>query len=358
MAKRIAFIIPYPFGEAPSQRFRFEQYLDFLKNEGNDVELHPYYDYRSWQSLYGQSGIAKKSWIVIRQYFKRFILLFKLIKVDVIFIHREAAHIGPPIFEWLITKVLRKKYIYDFDDAIWLPNYSEGNAKFHRLKAYWKVKFCIKWAHKVTAGNDFLAQYALKYNRNTIVLPTTIDTENYHNKMGNQNSNILVIGWTGTHTTMHYLDDIIPVLQELEQEFSFEFHVISNEKPNYDLNSLKYIPWNKETEIDDLSAFSIGIMPLKDTIWAKGKCGFKGLQYMALQIPTIMSPVGVNESIISDGQNGFLAKDLAEWKTKISILLQDSSLRNSIGKAGRKTVIEKFSVSAHRSVFQNLLLQN
>ena len=216
---KIIFIAPYPFQRAPSQRFRFEQYIDTLRKEGHEVEIHSFLDEKGWNTLYKEGSFIKKGFSMLRSFGKRILLMPRIKKANHVFIHREASMIGPPIFEWFIAKVLRKKYIYDFDDAIWLPNYSEGNSKFHRLKAYWKVKYCIKWAHRISAGNAYLANYAKQYNVNVFVLPTTIDTENYHNIKCDHLKTPIVIGWTGTHTTMQYLDSIVPVLQEIEAKY-------------------------------------------------------------------------------------------------------------------------------------------
>ncbi len=355
MPKRIAFIAPYPYAQAPSQRFRFEQYFDFLEDHDYTYTLFPFYDFKSWQLLYTNNSAFRKAWVVLSSYFKRFSLLFKLRKFDIVFIHREATHIGPPIIEWFIAKVLKKKYVYDFDDAIWLPNYSEGNSKFHRLKAYWKVKYCIKWAYRVSAGNAFLANYAKQFNKNVTILPTTIDTENYHNLKCQHNKKPTIIGWTGTHTTMQYLQTVVHILQEIEEKYPIEIHIISNEKPDLDLKNLVYTKWRKETEIEDLVKFSIGIMPLEDNIWAEGKCGFKGLQYMALEIPTIMSAVGVNKTILNNGVNGFLVKDSNDWKTALVSLIEDHMLRQTIGKAGCESVKKNYSVLANKSLFLSLL---
>lgn len=353
MSKTIFFLVPYPKGEAPSQRFRFEQYLPFLEAQGYNIEIHSFYTYKTWQSLYNGNTVTKM-WGVFSSFFRRFGLLFKLHKADQLFIHREVAHVGPPIFEWIIAKVLRKKYIYDFDDAIWLPNYSESNARFHRLKAYWKVNYCMKWASKITAGNEYLAKYAKQYNPNVHIIPTTIDTEFHHSISCKYEQNEIVIGWTGTHTTMHYLNELIPVLKELEQTYDFTFLVISNDKPTFELNSLKFIKWQKETEIEDLAKMNIGVMPLQKDIWSEGKCGFKGLQYMALEIPTIMSPVGVNTTIVQNGINGLLASSQEEWKEKIIFLLTDQELRKKLGQAGRKSVEERYSVKANQEKYLGL----
>ena len=354
MSKRIFFIAPYPFGAAPSQRFRFEQYFDFLREEGFEIEEHPFYDEKMWKTLYSEGNTLKKTWGLLKSIARRKLLLFKLHKADHIFIHREVAHVGPPVFEWIIAKILRRKYIYDFDDAIWLPNYSESNARFHRLKAYWKVNYCMKWAHQVTAGNDYLATYARKFNPNVQVIPTTIDTENHHNVLCDHDREPLTIGWTGTHTTMRYLEPLLPILRELESEFEFKFRVISNQAPDFELNALEFVQWKKETEIEDLSRIQIGIMPLEEDIWSEGKCGFKGLQYMALGMATVLSPVGVNKIIVRDGENGFLADDPQEWKEKLTQLISDRELRERFGENGRKTVEAYYSVDAIKQKYLNL----
>lgn len=354
MSKTIFFIVPYPQGEAPSQRFRFEQYIPYLEENGFTVEIHPFLNVTTWKNLYSSGNFGKKTFGILGSFLRRFKLLFQLRHADHIFIHREASQVGPPIIEWIIAKVLRRKYIYDFDDAIWLPNYSETNARFHRLKSYWKVNFCMKWASEITAGNEYLASYARQFNSNVQIIPTTIDTENHHNLISNHTSEKLVIGWTGTHTTMRYLDELIPVLEELEKNYTFTFLVISNEEPTYSLKSLQFIKWSKDTEIEDLSKMNIGVMPLQHDIWSEGKCGFKGLQYMALEIATILSPVGVNTSIVQDGINGFLAGSRQEWKEKLILMLENNDLRIRLAKAGKQTIEERYSVNANRAKYLEL----
>lgn len=342
---------PYPIGKAPSQRFRFEQYLHFLKKEQLAFEFHSFLSEKGWNTIYKKGSFFAKIFTVLYSFHNRFFLLFKLRQADYIFIHREASHIGPPVFEWIISRILKKKIIYDFDDAIWLPNYSKQNAKFQKLKNYKKVNKIMRWADTITAGNTYLANYAKQFNHKVFVLPTTIDTENHHTLKTNQNGNKLVIGWTGSHTTAQYLNSIIPVIKRLEKDFIFEFRVISNENPNLNVDSFRFVKWNKSTEIEDLSQINIGIMPLKDDKWAKGKCGFKALQYMALEIPCVISPVGVNTEIIADGKNGFLAKEEQDWYEKLKTLLENKDLRITIGKAGFETLLKEYSVLANREKY-------
>ena len=354
MSKRILFIAPYPHAQAPSQRFRFEQYIPILEKEGYEVDVEPFLSQKDWAPLYKEGSFIRKGWSMTRSFFRRWGLMTRIRHYKYIFIHREASMIGPPIFEFIIAKVLRKKYIYDFDDAIWLPNYSQSNARFHRLKAYGKVKNIIRWADSVVVGNAFLKDYALNYNDNVQIIPTTIDLENVHNRITEHDQEVVIIGWTGSHTTMEYLPMLIPALKRLESEFPIKFRVISNHPPEIDLDCIEYIQWNKENEIEDLAAIQIGVMPLKDSVWAKGKCGFKGLQYMSLHIPAVMSSVGVNPEIVKDGENGFLITDQDQWYEVLATLIQDLQLRKKIGHAGFNTVNEKFSVSANSKNYLEL----
>lgn len=354
MGKKIVFLAPYPKGQAPSQRFRFEQYFSLLEEEGYSIEFHAFLSDKTWNALYKKGSFFAKAIGIMGSFWRRFILLFKLGKADFIFIHREASMIGPPIFEWIIAKVLRKKYIFDFDDAIWLPNYSDSNARFHRLKAYGKIKKIIKWAGTVSAGNNYLKTYAQQFNKNVVIIPTTIDLKKVHNKLADHTILPVNIVWTGTHTTMRYLDNFIPLLRKLEKNHSFTFTIISNQKPEFDLSSLRFIKWDKESEISDLAKSGIGVMPMEENKWSEGKCAFKGLQYMALGIPAILSPVGMNNEIIKDGLNGFLCSTNEEWEKRIVELLEDSSLRTKMGLEGRNTVQEKYSVEANSSNYLNL----
>lgn len=351
---RIAILAPYPRHEAPSQRFRFEQYLGFLEENDISINFYPFLNNKAWTIFYHEGKYFNKAIFLLLGFIKRFLLLFSLLKYDFIFIHREAAPLGPPIFEWIIAKVLRKKYIYDFDDAIWMPNYSQQHARFHRMKAYWKIKHIIKWSYKVSAGNTFLVAYAQIYCNNVVLIPTTIDTEHLHVSTGVPNSSEIVIGWTGSHSTLPYLTMLLPVLNLLSKKYTFTFRVISNEQPNFDLNNLSFIKWNKETEIEDLATFSIGVMPLTSDAWSEGKCGFKALQYMALSIPTVLSSVGVNVQIVQDQINGLFADTESEWYAQLELLLKEERHRKQIGMEGRKTVVAAYSVLSQKENYLKL----
>ena len=285
-------------------------------------------------------------------------MLFSLANYDFVFVHREASPIGPPVLEWMMAKVLGKRIVYDFDDAIWIPNTSANNRIAAGVKFHDKVASICGWAFRNSCGNNYLANYARQFNPNTIVNPTTIDTINLHNQVRNQQeAEKIIIGWTGTHSTMKYLLPILSVLARLEAEgVGFEFRVISNQAPELpiELKSMTFLPWCKETEIKDLLSFHFGLMPLEDDPWAKGKCAFKALQYMALGMPAVVSPVGMNTEVVQDNYNGFICRTADDWYNALHRLITDADLRTRLGKTARLTIEQRYSVIANTDNFLNL----
>ena len=354
---KIMFLFPYPLGESPSQRFRFEQYLSALEKSGVGYSTQSFWDLETWKILYAPGKKLKKGLGFMRGIGRRFKLLFTLHHFDYVFIHRECAPAGPPFFEWLISFLLRKKIIYDFDDAIWLPNTSEENRFAALLKWNIKVGFICHWSYKISCGNLYLCDYAYKYNRNIVLNPTTIDTENLHNpaKFNRPDSKNVVIGWTGSHSTLKYLQLIEGVLTDLVNAYPHVvFRVIADRPAVLRVPGMQFTKWNMQSEIEDLAQFDIGIMPLTDDIWARGKCGFKALQYMAMEIPTVISPVGVNTSIVEHGVDGFLAATADEWKSLLESLILQPELRTRIGKQGREKVLRNYSVRSNTDNFLSL----
>ena len=353
-SKKVLLLCPYPIGKAPSQRFRFEQYLPFLEENGFDITVKPFIDYQLWDLLYKPGLFVQKTIGMLKSTCNRFALLFNVRKYDFIFMHREAMQFGPPVVEFILTKVLRKKVLYDYDDAIWLKNHSDSNALLSFTKWYSKVNSICGWVHTVQCGNQYLADFAKRYNQNVHIVPTTIDTVGMHNKTIDYSRERLAIGWTGSHSTMHYLDMIYPVLLRLEEKYEFDFLVISDRKPSFELKSLVYCKWDKINEVDDLCKIDIGVMPLRNNEWSEGKCAFKGLQYMSLGVPTVMSPVGVNKSLIQDKENGYLVDTEEEWYDILAYLLENKEARMRVGAKGDETVEKYYSVEALKAKYLSL----
>jgi glycosyltransferase involved in cell wall biosynthesis len=352
---KILFLVPYPLQESPSQRFRFEQYFQLLHDQGHFFHSQSFLSKANWRLFFSNGKTFQKFIAIVSGFLKRLLMLFHLPSYDFVFIHREVAPIGPPIFEWIIAKIARKKIIYDFDDAIWLPDRKRESFLFRVLKYRPKVAQICKISYRVSCGNEYLCDYARRFNERVVLNPTTIDTESHHNPLlftRKEFINDIVIGWTGSHSTLKYLQLLEPIMQQLEKAYqNIRFVVIADKQPNLNLKKLVFRPWSKQTEIADLSNFDIGIMPLTDDEWAKGKCGFKALQYMAMKIPTICSPVGVNTKIIDHEKNGLLAKTEQEWVDYLQKLITDSQLRKRIGASGRTKVIHAYSVASNSGNF-------
>lgn len=355
---KILFIVPYPVSKSPSQRFRFEQYFETLNQHGWQYHVQSFLDDEGWAILYQPDRTLLKLWVMVKGLLKRLLIPFHLQAYDYIFIHREVAPFGPPFFEWLIAKVFRKKIIYDFDDAIWLTDRQNESGLFTIIKWRSKVASICRWSYKVSAGNQYLCNFARQHNPCVVLNPTTIDTELLHNPdlyRLMRNPAKVVVGWTGSHSTLKYLKELEPLLVALETKYQqLELLVIADKPPQLSLQRLKFLPWSFETEIHGLMQADIGIMPLPADLWAEGKCGFKALQYMALEIPAVASPVGVNTQIITHCENGYLCSTPDEWTTKLELLINNSVLRSRIGKAGRQTVADHYSVASNRANFLSL----
>jgi len=352
---KILFIAPYPRGVAPSQRFRFEQYFPELKNIGILYHMSPFLDYRAWKILYREGHWFRKFLAIVRGYARRLRDLSYLWTYDYIFIHREASPFGPPVFEWLISKIYRKKIIYDFDDAIWLPNASKSNSWMTMLmKRFHNPRNICRWANKVSVGNHYLGEFARQYNQHIIYNPTTIDTDEHHNTTTDHSNHKFIIGWTGSHSTVHYLDMLVPVMEKLQSKFDFEFHVICDVPPKFELKSLKYIKWSKQAEIADLLNFNVGIMPMPDEPWARGKCGFKALQYMALGVPAVVSNVGVNPEIVDHEVNGCICNTEGDWEFYLSKLLSDPAYLRRLSSKTREKIVSGFSLQSNKKNFLSL----
>jgi glycosyltransferase involved in cell wall biosynthesis len=352
--KDVLFIVPYPLHRAPSQRFRVELYEPILRENQVSYDILPFMDEATWNVIYKQTSAVRKISGMLKGYQNRWRSLSRIRHYQFIFIHREAAPLGPPLFEWVIAKVLKKKILYDFDDAIWIPNTSRVNKMASWFKAFWKVKYICKWSYKVAAGNDYLYQYAKQYNNNVELLPTCVDVERGHYKIRQHHAHKPVLGWTGSHSTLFYLNEIVPVLRELQEEIDFSFLVIADKNPELDLKDWQFVPWDEKTEQDDLLKMDVGIMPLKADAWSEGKCGFKLIQYMALGIPPVASPVGVNKKIVDEGVNGFLCETKEEWKVKLKMLLTDENLRKKFGEKGREKIVNEYSTQSQQQRFLSL----
>ena len=348
--KKVLFVCLHRPDRSPAQRFRFEQYIDYLNKNGYQCKFSWLLNATDDKYFYSNGQLLRKGFIVLKSTGKRLTEILSASQYDVVFVQREAFMLGTSFFERRFAK--KAKLIFDFDDSIWMQNVSAANKMFSFFKNAEKTKDIIGRADLVFAGNRYLADFAKQFNANVVIVPTTIDTDLYKPVSKNPKEKIC-IGWSGSVTTIEHMESKIQALKAIHDKYGEKVYFKIVGDGNYYSEEIKTqgLPWKKETELDDMSEFDIGIMPLPDTEWAKGKCGLKGLQYMALGIPTIMSHVGVNAEIIQDGENGFLANTDEEWITKLSLLIESYELRKKLGEAGCKTVEEKYSVHANCGLY-------
>jgi glycosyltransferase involved in cell wall biosynthesis len=341
---RVLALAPYPTGRVPGQRYRIEQWAPRLRELGIEVEFSPFLPPAAMDLLYGAGHTWSKVRATVGGHWRRLLERREWTRYDVAFIYREAALLGPPWVEKLIARKL--PLVFDFDDPIYLPSSSTANAWASALKWPLKVATICRLARHVTVGNDVLAEWARPRSTAVTVVPSTIDTDLY--RLSTRRPNLKpVVGWTGSTTTVPYLYALVPVLQQLRQEIDYELRVISDGEFKIDGVDVRCVAWRAETEVEDLRPLDIGLMPLPDDEWARGKCGMKALQYMALGIPPVVSPVGANAVIVGDGVSGYHARASGEWVERILELLRDPQKRAAFGLAGRRTVEERYSCRMH-----------
>jgi glycosyltransferase involved in cell wall biosynthesis len=350
--KKVLILCPHRPNRSPSQRYRFEQYLSYLESKGFEFTYSYLLNQKEDQLFYSNGNFLAKFFILLKSIFIRINDCFRFKKFDIIFIQREATFLGTSFFE---TQAFKSgaKVIFDFDDSIWLEDTSPGNKKWAFIKKPQKFYANIKNAHLVIAGNAYLLDKAKAVNENSIIIPTTIDTSIHVPKPELRTNKTLIIGWSGSISTIKHFELIIPVLVQLKEKYKekISFKILGDKNYQNNRIDITAIEWTEKTEVDILNTFDIGIMPLPDNEWANGKCGLKGLSYMACGVPSVLSAVGVNSTIVLNGENGFLISNLSEWVTVLSKLIEDEELRKKVGSKGRETVIENYSVQANKHLY-------
>lgn len=302
--------------EKPSARYRVFQYIPFLKMEGYISEV----------------------FVIPKNSLGRVNLFKKMKHFDIVFLQKKLLN----IIELHILKKNSKCLIYDFDDAVMFrdPN-NKSQVSKKRMNDFLRT---VKNADIVIAGNKYLKNFAIKENPKTFVIPTSVDMNRYTEKQSSIESNPVILGWIGSNATLFYLERIKNVLDAIFDRFpSVRLKIVADKFLDCARMPVIKKHWAYEEEIDDLHTFDVGLMPLTDDPWSRGKCGLKLLQYMAVGIPAVCSPVGVNREIVTDGDNGFWANNEDEWVYKVSELLKNKQLRIDIGKRARKTVGERYS---------------
>jgi glycosyltransferase involved in cell wall biosynthesis len=342
---KVLALTPIP-EEGAGCRFRVSQYVPYLRSVGFDVTVSSFYTPEFFRLVYRRGHYVRKAasfaWLALR----RFRELFTLNEYDLVLLYREAIPLGPPLVEWLVAR-RGLPIVYDFDDAIFLPNVSEANRAFAFLKNPGRVARILRLSRRVVVGNEYLAAYARQHNAAVTVIPTAVDTDRFvpRAQAPAEPGRPLVVGWIGSPTTFPYLESLSGVLREVAARQAYTLKVSGAGRPvHFPGVTVREEPWSLANEVQLFNTCDVGVYPLTDDEWSKGKCGFKAIQCLACGVPVVAAAVGVNREIIEDGVNGFLASTPQEWVEKLERLLTDASLRARMAEAGRRTIEQRYSL--------------
>lgn len=335
-----------------SSRCRSYQYIPYLEEHGISVSVVPLFDNDYIEALYanGRAPALK----VLSYYMSRLATLVRHERFSVVWIEKELFPWLPYWFEAPLLAAL-EPFVVDFDDAIF-HHYDNHPLKIVRKMLGRKIDMIMKRAAMVVVGNDYLAERAhLAQASRVEVIPTVIDLDRYPSETDRENDNY-TIGWIGSPSTKKYLDIVGPALDELGLKGKTRLLLVGSGDFTLRNMPVEVRSWSKETEVKDINKFDVGIMPLPDGPWERGKCGYKLIQYMACGKPVVGSPVGVNRELIAEGINGFTASTITEWTTALARLRDNSAERRFMGSNGREMVAKSYCLKVTAPKLAQLLL--
>jgi glycosyltransferase involved in cell wall biosynthesis len=339
--------------EHPTSRARVYQYLAFLDNAGVQATVSPGLSSKQYPAYWGTAKrtFARAVAVNFLTAQHRALDLLRADRYDVIVIQRNILSTFAPVFEIGFCR-RHRAVVFDFDDLIMSPAFSEliprhGNGIRSRLFRN-RMDLVIRACRHIIVGSPFLYSRAVQQNPRVTMIPSPVDLRRYTLRPDRGKSDQVVIGWKGSRGTSIYLEQLRPVFESLVQKYGKRIKVIVHGDPAFRPYGpfMEVRPFDLDTEIAELHTYDIGLMPLHNDEFTLGKCAFKALEYMAVGVPSVSSPVGFISDILQDGVNGFFAESTYEWNEVLSRLVEDADLRRSVGLAGRKTVEERFSIEA------------
>lgn len=336
-----------------SSRVRFLQYLPYLESQGVKVTVKPLLSDAYVSALYNGGDRRIE---IIKGYLSRFFLLLTAKKYDLVIVEKEIFPFLPAFAERLL-RLINVPYLVDYDDAIF-HNYDLSQNKLVRFILGKKIDTVMRLASVVTAGNKYLAERAVKSGANKVeIIPTVVDSNHYTLKKS-YNSENLIVGWIGTPSTSKYLTPILPVFDKLQKKYGTRFVAVGANLEDFKNSVVEVWPWTEDTEVMSIQNFDIGIMPLIDSPWERGKCGYKLIQYMACGVPVVASAVGVNCEIVKEGQNGMLVNCLDDWFELLDKMISlECHQLEQMGREGRNIVLNWYSLQSQTASFYNAILK-
>lgn len=338
-----------------SSRLRFLEYIPYLIDAGFKVTFYPLFDNDYLEALYGNKN---RFFSVLKSYKNRLLNLFEISPFDLVFLEKEAL----PFIPYQIESFFLKRaniLVVDYDDAVFHRYDLHSNFIVRKILGK-KIDSIMRLADLVTVGSRYLGERAIKAGCSRVeYIPTVVDLKKYNIQVSHKEKSVVTIGWIGSPSTARYLKLIAKPLQKISEKIPIKCVAIGARQDQLIGTPFQALPWREEKEVEYLSNLDIGIMPLSDEPWEKGKCGFKLIQYMAVGLPVIASPVGINSEIVLPGYNGILADSESEWIDAIERLARDAMLRKRMGEAGRNLVEERYSLQVQVprmiSMFQSLI---
>ena len=335
-----------------SSRVRFYQYFSYLKSYGVKILSEPFFSDVYIQDLYAGRSISLKD--VLLAYIRRLIVLTRSSSFDLLWVEKELLPMLPAKFEVLL-RAFKIPYVVDYDDAVFHRYEMHSNLLVRTFLRH-KIDHVMRHAALVIAGNEYLSDRAIKAGAPWVeLLPSVVDVNQYVLKQNSAGPTVEV-GWIGSPVTVPNLDLMRDAVNALHREIEFRIVLIGagNADPFPNVPTTRF-PWNEKRELSIGQSFDIGVMPLIDGPFERGKCGYKLVQYMAGGIPVIASPVGVNRQIVEPGINGYLAESTEEWLVALRDLMNNVSKRTKMGQAGRQKAEQMYNLQVTAPKLMNLL---
>ena len=360
-------------GLSPAARFRILQYLPSFREAGVVPIVRPsrpskyFGESRSMQRFHRWAGVRLGSW-VMRQGYRlqvatRLLDLEAARRADVVVLQRDLQALAQSRLDELLL-YFHDRIVFDYDDAIFVRPSWERRGPDDTLVhegLHEKVRRIVTMASHVVASTPYLAEFARAHNPHVTVIPTPVDTERYTPAVEPPRNDPPVIGWMGTSGNLHYLRDLLEPLERLARRQPFRFRVVCNDVPPERQPRLWGAPsefrvWSLEQEVEELRQFDIGLMPLHDDAWTRGKAGFKIVTYLACGVPCVASPVGFNPTVLgAAGVCGLYATTADQWCAALERLLADSEARRAMGRRARARAVERFDARRHAARWLEVL---
>ena len=360
---RVLALASYPI-EAAATRFRLQQFVAPLAARGISLNIHPFLTSQQFRELYRRDAAVRVAAGLVNSGVRRLFDIARARTADVILIQREAMLFGPPAIEWVLTHGLRRPMVLDLDDATYVSYESPTYGAFTKtLKWFSKTNDLIKWATIVVCGNRSIADYAASKGARARIIPTVADTEVFKPVARNDPQAPLTLGWVGTHSTFPYLESIFPVLSSLAERFSFRLKIVGSGRDRITVPgvTVENLGWAMDREVQDFQSIDLGLYPIDATLysgkWAQGKSGFKAVQYMAVGVPFVATPIGASTEIGEPGVTHFFASTNDEWYRSLERLMDDPDRRLKMGVAGRAHAVAHYGLEDQADRLAAVLLE-